>query len=86
MYINHKYWNKLFDQYKFNIDNIYSVGEVYPPKELVFRIFEMDVNYIKILLLGQEPYNKIIHLRFPSLLYCLTNLIFIKTSSWSTNL
>ncbi|NDD91478.1 uracil-DNA glycosylase [bacterium] len=35
---------------------IYS-SEVYPPKELVFRVFEMNVKDIKILLLGQDPYH-----------------------------
>jgi uracil-DNA glycosylase len=33
------------------------MGEIYPPKELVFRVFEMDVKYIRILLLGQDPYH-----------------------------
>jgi uracil-DNA glycosylase len=57
MYSIHKSWDKLFDQYEFELDSIYNVGEVYPPKELVFRVFEMDVKDIKILLLGQDPYH-----------------------------
>jgi uracil-DNA glycosylase len=40
-----------------NIDEIYEIGEVYPPKELVFRVFQMDVKDILILLLGQDPYH-----------------------------
>jgi len=52
----HDSWKKLFDQYEFELDSIYS-SEVYPPKELVFRVFEMNVKDIKILLLGQDPYH-----------------------------
>jgi uracil-DNA glycosylase len=53
----HKSWTKLFEKYDFDIDSIYSEGEVYPPRELVFRVFQMDVKDIKILLLGQDPYH-----------------------------
>jgi uracil-DNA glycosylase len=57
MYEIHNSWENLFDQYKINIDEIYEMGEVYPPKELVFRVFQMDVKDIRILLLGQDPYH-----------------------------
>ena len=53
----HKSWNKLFQQYDIDLDEIYTIGEVYPPKELVFKVFEMDIQDIKILLLGQDPYH-----------------------------
>ena len=53
----HKSWNKLFQQYDIDLDEIYTIGEVYPPKELVFKVFEMDIQNIKILLLGQDPYH-----------------------------
>jgi uracil-DNA glycosylase len=57
MYEIHNSWNSLFNQYNINIDEIYEIGEVYPPKELVFRVFQMDVKDILILLLGQDPYH-----------------------------
>jgi len=57
MYAIHDSWKKLFDKYDINIDEIYEIGEVYPPKELVFRVFEMDVNEIRIVCLGQDPYH-----------------------------
>jgi len=57
MYEIHNSWNSLFNQYNINIDEIYEIGEVYPPKELVFRVFQMDVKDIRILLLGQDPYH-----------------------------
>ena len=39
-------------------DSIYSGSEVvYPIKEHLFRVFEMDVREIKVLLLGQDPYH-----------------------------
>lgn len=53
----HISWKKLFDQYDIDLDQIYDAGEVYPAKELVFKVFEMDVKDIKILLLGQDPYH-----------------------------
>lgn len=31
---------------------------IYPPQELVFKVFEADINVIKIVLLGQDPYIK----------------------------
>jgi len=31
---------------------------VYPPSELIFKVFEKDINSIKIVLLGQDPYIK----------------------------
>ncbi len=50
-------WNPLFEQYDFDLDDIYQ-GEVYPPKEKVFRVFQMPVQQIRIVLLGQDPYHK----------------------------
>jgi uracil-DNA glycosylase len=51
-----KSWQPLFDQYDFDLDDIYT-GEVYPPREQVFRVFEMPVHKIRIVLLGQDPYH-----------------------------
>jgi len=55
----HYSWKELFDNYEFDIDSIYgsNIREVYPPKEMLFKVFEMDVKDIKILLLGQDPYH-----------------------------
>lgn len=50
----HPSWKPLFNE--INIDPLYD-NEVYPPKELVFKVFEMDVTEIKIVLLGQDPYH-----------------------------
>ena len=38
----HISWKPLFDQYKFNLSELYE-KQVYPPQELVFRIFDLDV-------------------------------------------
>ena len=54
----HESWKPLFDKFNINIDEIYSGSEVvYPEKEYLFRVFEMDVREIKLLLLGQDPYH-----------------------------
>lgn len=55
----HESWKSLFEQYSFNdIDELYSCSDtIYPKKEQLFRVFEMDVREIKVLLLGQDPYH-----------------------------
>ena len=54
----HESWKPLFDKFNISIDEIYSCSEpVYPKKEQLFRVFEMDVREIKVLLLGQDPYH-----------------------------
>lgn len=57
MYGIHNSWIKLFNRYDIDLDEIYEIGEVYPPKELVFKVFQMDVKDIRIVLLGQDPYH-----------------------------
>jgi len=54
----HSSWNELFNQYDFNIENLYSKNEIiYPKREDLFKVFEMNVREIKIVLLGQDPYH-----------------------------
>ena len=54
----HNSWTPLFSQYGINLDNLYDGNEIiYPPKELLFRVFEMNVTDIKVVLLGQDPYH-----------------------------
>jgi uracil-DNA glycosylase len=54
----HESWKPLFDKFNIDIDEIYSDSQpVYPEKEYLFRVFEMDIREIKVLLLGQDPYH-----------------------------
>jgi len=54
----HESWKPLFDQYEFDIDTLYNTAEqVYPKREHLFKVFEMNVKEINILLLGQDPYH-----------------------------
>ncbi len=54
----HQSWKELFDDYNFNIDTLYSgKNTIYPKKEDLFKVFKMDVNDIRVLLLGQDPYH-----------------------------
>jgi uracil-DNA glycosylase len=54
----HKSWQPLFEKFALDIDKLYSgKDKIYPSKEHVFRVFEMDVREIKVLLLGQDPYH-----------------------------
>lgn len=54
----HKSWLKVFDQYDFNLDDIYISDEIiYPDENELFKVFEMDVKEIKVVLLGQDPYH-----------------------------
>ena len=57
----HESWKPLFDKFESisNINALYSSEEkqVYPEKENVYKVFEMDVREIKVVLLGQDPYH-----------------------------
>lgn len=54
----HESWKLLFNKHIFDLDKLYdSSNIIYPSKEQIFRVFEMDMNDIKILLLGQDPYH-----------------------------
>jgi uracil-DNA glycosylase len=54
----HECWKELFLKNNIDLENIYDGSNIiYPKKEDVFKVFEMDVNDIKILLLGQDPYH-----------------------------
>lgn len=54
----HISWKKLFSQYRFDLDELFVYGDIiYPEKHNIFKVFEMDVNDIKIVLLGQDPYH-----------------------------
>ena len=55
---SHQSWKPLFDTLNIDIDHLYSgVEVVYPKKEQLFRVFEMNVEDIKIVILGQDPYH-----------------------------
>ena len=55
----HESWKPLFDQYLFDLDTIYNSSKsVYPPREMIFRVFEMDVKDIVIVFLGQDCYHR----------------------------
>lgn len=56
----HPSWREWDDRpyFGFDLDAIYSREDVYPPREQVFRVFEMDVRDIRLVLLGQDPYHQ----------------------------
>ena len=54
----HSSWHNLFAQYNFDIDDLYETHTpVYPPKEDVFKVFQMPVTTINLVFLGQDPYH-----------------------------
>lgn len=55
----HESWKPLFEQYEFNLDTIYENNPlpVYPPRNQVFRAFEMPVKDIQLVFLGQDCYH-----------------------------
>ena len=59
MFNIHPSWDPIFMQYEFDLDFLYSSSDtiVYPEKENVFKVFEIDVQSIKVVLLGQDPYH-----------------------------
>ena len=57
----HKSWKKLFKLYDFNLDGLYDSDDnkkiIYPPEDKVFKVFELPVDEIRVVLLGQDPYH-----------------------------
>jgi len=54
----HESWRELFNQYVFDIDDLTSCdNKVFPKKEDIFAVFQMNVKDIRIVLLGQDPYH-----------------------------
>ena len=61
----HSSWLSFFKDNEEELDNILGSiyldnvdhTKIYPPKNLIFKVFEMDVKDIKIVLLGQDPYH-----------------------------
>lgn len=56
----HEYLQSLFDDPKMQMlkDNI-SKKMFYPPSELVFRVFKMPIDAIKVVIIGQDPYPQV---------------------------
>ncbi len=59
-------WKEIFKDYPkrnelgITVDNINKkrqVATIYPPKELVFRVFDLPLQDIKVVILGQDPYH-----------------------------
>jgi len=59
-------WKKIFKDYPkrnelgITVDNINKkrqTATIYPPKELVFKVFDLPLQDIKVVILGQDPYH-----------------------------
>ncbi len=59
-------WKEIFKNYPkrnelgITVDNINKkrqVATIYPPKELVFKVFDLPLQDIKVVILGQDPYH-----------------------------
>jgi uracil-DNA glycosylase len=56
----HKSWDLLFEKYTFDLDLLYNTNNecnIFPIREQILRVFEMDLNNIQVVLLGQDPYH-----------------------------
>ena len=61
----HESWKPIFDKHHINLDELYINDNdknknneiIYPPRDLVYKVFSMDVKDIKIVLLGQDCYH-----------------------------
>ena len=61
-----KSWKEIFKDYPkrnelgITVDNINKkrqTATIYPPKELVFKVFDLPLQDIKVVILGQDPYH-----------------------------
>ena len=59
-------WKEIFKDYPkrnelgITVDNINKkrqTATIYPPKELVFKVFDLPLQHIKVVILGQDPYH-----------------------------
>lgn len=59
-------WKEIFKEYPkrnelgITVDNINKkrqTATIYPPKELVFKVFDLPLQDIKVVILGQDPYH-----------------------------
>ena len=61
----HKSWKPIFEKHNDIIKNLeklydaHGLENIYPQRNQVFRVFEMPLEDIQILLLGQDPYHRI---------------------------
>jgi uracil-DNA glycosylase len=58
----HDSWHPIFKKHKeLIIENLKYFEElpvpIYPPKDMIFKVFNMDMNDIKVVFLGQDPYH-----------------------------
>lgn len=59
----HQSWKELFEKHKDLINELInelitcSNTPIYPPKEDIFKVFTMNVEDIKVVFLGQDPYH-----------------------------
>ena len=52
-----KEMTKMYDDYDNNNNNNETSLHIYPLKDDIFKVFEIDINDIKLILLGQDPYH-----------------------------
>lgn len=52
----HSSWKPLFDTYEFDLDTLYA-SPTYPARADLFRVFQLPVGEIRVVLLGQDPYH-----------------------------
>ncbi len=59
----HESWKPLFEKWASKIEEIMTTvdafpGPIYPPRENIFRVFEMSVHDIQIVICGQDVYHQ----------------------------
>ena len=54
----HESWHPILDTYMKYLKKVLATsGQIYPPKELIFRVFQMPLEDIAVVILGQDPYH-----------------------------
>lgn len=54
----HESWHPVIDKWEsVLLKKINRCGTIYPPKEFIFRVFQMPLEDIKVVILGQDPYH-----------------------------
>ncbi len=50
-------WNDILHHIEDKLNESEQIDKIYPPPHQIFRVFDLDVNEIKILFMGMDPYH-----------------------------
>ena len=56
-FLNSEFEKPYFKELSTFLHEAYATRRIFPPKHQVFKAFETDLNKVKVVILGQDPYH-----------------------------